>query len=221
MRFGVTLAAVGLTGAMLAGCGERVEWHQKLTVEVETPDGIVTGESVMRINVRNDPEILAHQVTLVRRVAGEAAFVELRPGSYLFALLADEAKRALYAFELNTMAEGHMAGYVALEKMHGARVLPRENYPRLVTFGHVGSPQTVRRVDPDNLATSFGPGYRLKSITLEITDAPVTRGEVETVLGWLDEYYDKKLDGRRYETIEAENRLANSLASGAFDTERN
>ncbi|WP_421849677.1 hypothetical protein [Oricola sp.] len=80
-----------------------------------------------------------------------------------------------------------------LQALRETRVLPRENYPRLVTFGHIGSPQTVRRVDPDNLAATFGPGYRLKSITLEITDAPVTRGEVETVLGWLGEHPETPL----------------------------
>lgn len=62
--------------------------------------------------------------------------------------------------------------------------------------------------------------YRLKSITLEITDEPVTRGRVETVLGWIEQYYNTKFDGNRYETIKAKNRFSNSLASGAFKTEK-
>jgi len=63
--------------------------------------------------------------------------------------------------------------------------------------------------------------YSLKSITLEITDEPVSTGKVESVLGWLDEYYNQRLDGNRFRTVKAENQLANSLSSGAFDTEKN
>ena len=46
-------------------------------------------------------------------------------------------------------------------------------------------PASVARVDPTDLAASFGPGYALSSITLAITDEPVTKGRVEAVLGWL------------------------------------
>ena len=42
-----------------------------------------------------------------------------------------------------------------------------------------------RLVDPANLAASFGTGYALRKVTLEITRAPVTSGVVEGVLGWL------------------------------------
>jgi hypothetical protein len=51
----------------------------------------------------------------------------------------------------------------------------------------------VRRVDPNDLAASFGPGYRLNAITMTITDEPVTEGKVETVLGWLGKYPEPKL----------------------------
>jgi hypothetical protein len=34
----------------------------------------------------------------------------------------------------------------------------------------------VQRVDPANLAASFGPGIRLKRITVEVTDDDVTTG---------------------------------------------
>ncbi|MCA9468988.1 MAG: hypothetical protein KC643_26590, partial [Nitrospira sp.] len=44
-------------------------------------------------------------------------------------------------------------------------------------------PKTVQKVDPENLAATFGPGVELKRITLEITDEPVTEGKVESLLG--------------------------------------
>lgn len=62
--------------------------------------------------------------------------------------------------------------------------------------------------------------HRLKSLTLEITDEPVTKGEVDKVLGWLGEYYSNRFDGKRFGTVKTDFPFANSLASGAFDTEK-
>ena len=69
-----------------------------------------------------------------------------------------------------------------LEALREARAVPRRQYPMLVTFADVADPTTVARLDPDNLAASFGPGVALRGMTLEITDDPVTKGVVEGVL---------------------------------------
>jgi hypothetical protein len=63
--------------------------------------------------------------------------------------------------------------------------VPLDGLPLLVTFADITDPTTVQRVDPENLAASFGPGVRLKAVTLEITEEPVTVGKVVEVLGWL------------------------------------
>jgi hypothetical protein len=60
-----------------------------------------------------------------------------------------------------------------------------ESYPLLVTFTDLADPKTVRRIDPGNLAASFGPGYVLKAITLEITDEKTSGGRIENILRWL------------------------------------
>ena len=59
------------------------------------------------------------------------------------------------------------------------------DYPMLVTFTDIDDPKSVQRVDPANLAASFGPGIRLKRITVEVTDDDVTTG-IEKRLRWLD-----------------------------------
>ena len=43
---------------------------------------------------------------------------------------------------------------------------------------------TMRQVDPDNLSASFGKGYSMKGLTVQITDDPVTRG-IERTLPWV------------------------------------
>lgn len=101
----------------------------------------------------------------------------------------------------------------------GVIVVPAYQYPMLVTFDDITDPASVKLVDPADLAATFGPGVRLKSVTLEVTNEAVTDGVVEEKLDWLARIWPNQLDGRRYETIQAENRLANSLGVGWFSTE--
>jgi hypothetical protein len=42
----------------------------------------------------------------------------------------------------------------------------------------------VELADPDDLASTFGPGFKLKGFTIQITDEPVTTG-IEKRLRWL------------------------------------
>ena len=58
-----------------------------------------------------------------------------------------------------------------------------------MTCGHCerAVTQAVQRVDPANLAASFGPGIRLKRITVEVTDDDVTTG-IEKRLQWLPKH---------------------------------
>ena len=88
-----------------------------------------------------------------------------------------------------------------------------DNYPYFVRFRDVRDPKSVEQVDPDNLAKSFGPGYRLKSLTATFTDAPVTRG-IEKRLGWLHSITGKNLDGSNLYDINAP--LNAQLNSGDF-----
>ncbi|MBN8632473.1 MAG: hypothetical protein J0L76_16665 [Rhodobacterales bacterium] len=63
----------------------------------------------------------------------------------------------------------------------------------LVTFDDIAKPETVQRVDLEDLAAVFGEGVRLKAVTLEITEEAVTEGQVEGVLGWLGPYPEPSL----------------------------
>ena len=62
----------------------------------------------------------------------------------------------------------------------GANVIdiPSYQYPVLVTFGDLNDPTSIKQVDPNDLAASFGPGYALKKVQLEITSEPVTQGRM-------------------------------------------
>jgi hypothetical protein len=112
--------------------------------------------------------------------------VDLGQGRYLFALIsgAEQRGRLLCSVTLAAKAaqqEQDVAVYDQLEAS-ARRAAARLHRPLLVTFADINDPASVQRVDPDDLAASFGPGYALTTITLAITDEPVTKGRVEAVL---------------------------------------
>ena len=86
----VVLVVVALT---LAGCDalgfKNWEWRQKLVIEVETPSGVVSGGSVVAVEAGTSPKWApgAGAGGLGSRMRGEASFVEVAPGRFLFALL--------------------------------------------------------------------------------------------------------------------------------------
>lgn len=112
--------------------------------------------------------------------------VELTSHQYLFALLTYNAFLARDVFKDLIIEAVHAPGErwaVALSRLREARVIDPRHCPALVTFPDINDPVTVTKVDPDNLAATFGPGVSLKRITLELTDEPVTEAKIESVLG--------------------------------------
>jgi hypothetical protein len=187
----------------LIGCKSSISWHQKLTIVVETPAGEARGASVTRIEkVSNKGSLVLPEARGTRSYSfGEAVVVEVMPGKWLFALLEGEGGTgaghwvyAAYDLTAAIAPNGYPSFEAAMEKL-GAQPMnvpvpvPLDGLPLLVTFTDITDPMTVQRVDPENLAASFGPGVRLKAVTLEITEEPVTVGKVVEVLGWWNDPY--------------------------------
>lgn len=227
-RFGFALASVVLALLWaLVGTG-GYSWHQKLTITVETPTGEVSGSSVSAVSWRKH-WIQTDGMGWSYDLTGEAVVVEVAPGRFLFGLLKGagtteymgSVAAASIAGREGRLIDGALFGEVQSKRGWAAGVIavPEGQYPMLVTFDDITDPLSVRLVDPTDLAANFGQGVRLKSVTLEVTDEAVTVGRVEGVLGWLARISPYQLDGKRNETIQAENRLANSLSAGWFSTE--
>lgn len=205
------------------------DYRYRLTVEVETPQGLRSGSSVIEIEQsigRTTMSGFGEQVFV--RIRGEAVAVDLPDGHTLFTLLrsgsdVEWAARVIPLLSPTANDDNPLDDLLLLE---GKKQLPRtwsapgpfnnrSAYPMMVTFGDLADPTSVVEVDADDLAASFGDGVKLKHITVQLTDDPVTTG-IGKRLGWLPNYYDKMLDGRTINTIEAENRLANDLTQGDF-----
>ena len=67
----------------------------------------------------------------------------------------------------------------------------------LVTFGDLSDPTSVEEIDPDDLAATFGEGVRLRRMTVQMTDDPVTSG-IEQRLGWLGNIREMNLSNEDF-----------------------
>lgn len=164
---------------------ETHSWRQKLTLVVETPEGQVSGSSVVEVRVSfyQGGQIMSG-TEVHYDLTGEAAVVEVLPGRYLFALMGDSEELFFRAakdrFEEMTRGEWLRAIPGQTEPV----TLTGDLIPMLVTFDDTTKPETVRQVNAADLAAAFGEGVRLKAVTLEVTDEAVTEGRVEGVLSW-------------------------------------
>jgi len=191
---GLVLLALAVGWYFYLNLSVRESYRQKMTIEVETPQGPVSASSVTAVVQGLAKAVLGHPGGRgYARLTGEAVVLEVAPGRYLFALLDGQAMLAQQVFaaeiglDREPAARPEMAVWLdRLARLRMSRELPQKLYPLLVTFADIADPKTVRRVEPDNLAASFGPGVRLRAITLEITDEKVTEGRVEAVLGWFE-----------------------------------
>lgn len=225
MKKVLVVAAVLFAFAWMVFTSGRYSWHQKLTITVETPAGEVSGSSVSAVSWRKQ-WIRWDGMGWTWDLTGEAVVVEVTPGHYLFALLkgagTTEYMGSVAAASI-AEREGRVLDQALFSEVQAKRnrargviKVPEYQYPMLVTFDDITKPETVREVDPEDLAVVFGEGVRLKAVTLEITEEAVTEGRVEGVLAWLCSYKNpyRRLSGESGSI--GDNRLSNNLGPGSF-----
>ena len=177
-----------LLALVLAGCDSEAlgrnypPYRYRLALAVETPEGERTGASVIEVQWTEAGKAFGIQSGAGYSVRGEATAVDLPGGQTLFVLLRsarnpDWAAWALRDVVQNIKDQG--------ESDRDPHPVPRQvellgeqvdNYPYFVRFRDPADPKSVEQVAPDDLAASFGPGYRLKSLTVQVTDEAVTSG---------------------------------------------
>lgn len=181
-------------------------WRYKLTVEVETPEGVRVGSAVREVGGRYSPELFGQYSLHVGLVRGEAVVVDLGERGVLFALNRTYKRgwsgghTIVYdAFPNAQARDADMISYYSSLKA-GPIELPAESYPVLVRFRDPQDPGSVEdllemhpcpdmhgRHSPlcikyDRFAEAFGEGVKLKSIMIEMKSAPVIMGVVEKYL---------------------------------------
>jgi hypothetical protein len=155
-------------------------YRMKVTIEVDGETR--SGSSVIEVNVRKNPSPLFERRVLLESVQGEAAFVPLREGLGLVALLAsgpygenvDYPTRIVpHVFNLNTFEASTREW---LPSLSGQRELSGKWLPTLVLVSDPNDSATLRVILPDEFDHAFGRGVRFQGVTIEMTRDAVTRG---------------------------------------------
>jgi hypothetical protein len=193
---GRLIAAMGLV--LLSACGSPKSYRVRMTVDVDTPQGVRSGSGVFEILAGRNPKLLPDERAASVALRGEAVPIDLPGGQTLFALLrpANDAREM----------EGSITGALDPEYRGGAEqflasmdrlsapamigrsaALPPESYPLLVRFRDPAVPASVEAPEA---------GIQIRAVRLVITDEPVTRG-IERRLAWVDRLRTY-LSGQRY-----------------------
>ncbi len=212
-------------------------WRYRLTVNIETPEGLKSGSAVREVHVVATPPFALPQVGPSIEIRGEAVVVDLGKRGKLFALIdPNDVRVVMKSFPGHTALTPKAIRYYNSLDNVSAKV-PWEAYPRIVTFKDINDPKTV--IEPyriifgsddqpvleriraqdreDNLDDVFGEGVKLKDITVEMTDDPVTQ-EIKRILPWLPDYYDRKLSGSTSSAIPVKGPIVNRIGAGSFSS---
>lgn len=193
---------VGLPYALFQVAYPTVTHRYRLTLVADDNGKIVTGSSVIEASYWKVPQFMLSHAEYGSSARGEAVVVDFGEKGVLFAFLkgndmhsdADWIVRTAFGIERQSPPDEELR---KLRALRGSAELKFEALPLFVRFRDVNDPKTVERVDPNNLAASFGPGVKLVKATIEIvpsgwwpfnvfgiTGTPLTTG-IEKRLPWL------------------------------------
>ncbi len=190
---------------LISSCDSTEKFRYKMTVEVETPEGVRTGYTVREMRYRDSGGFMFGEGRPQLQLIGEAVAVDFPEGRTLFALLTGQDGDQDYA------GRGVSTIFRVLDRSIGPKGGPHELWPKvpviqepitdplpmLVSFRDLNNPKSVERVDPEALDKVFGRGVFLKRITIQATDQEVEM-RIDKRLGWLKRFYNRQLDGHRY-----------------------
>jgi hypothetical protein len=194
------LGPVALLAALVIGDQIRINrpGHKyRLTVEVETPEGVKSASAIL--SVHPDRGYSRHGHTSTR---GDAVLVDLGGGKNLIALLA-HLDKSLDFDDINYVAlraykaAGRNPSFNDMSRMTGTVPVTGALIPVLVSFTDLSDPASARNAPPDDLEAALGKGFRLHGVSAEVVPngvwpldfggplgEPVTRG-IEAKLPWL------------------------------------
>lgn len=164
----------------------------RLTVTAEVDGKEKSASSVIEARWQAQPASLTGGRPFERKVFGEAVFLDLGREKPLIVTLWEDTARerirgskstvelALHAFGLKS----DRTGLAAISSMRGPVSAAIDALPLMVTFDDISTPQSIRAVTPNDFSAIFGPNVQLRSATIEMTDAPITRS-IRDKLPWL------------------------------------
>ena len=195
------LAVAPLAGLLLTSCGmtrRGFDYRYRLTLSIDANGASHTGSSVVHVHEWNEQTIDAGWM-MQSIVNGEATAVALGDGRVVAAVLGSGTGSPLsewtptnlllqaYGIQRPAFADQDSsdAAIDALADARGPRELNAKQLPELIAFLRADDPNSAVILDPGDLSATLGPGVRLRSAQIEVTDSPVTTS-IERLLPWFD-----------------------------------
>lgn len=162
-------------------------WNTRITVEIETPDGVVSGTTVLRHQVvyRDNPVMGVNQLSYNK--FGEAAVIPIGDHGAVFV-----TTRLSIFWIQNVLRENFPDQFPGtsqkkwlhiLTGLSGAFDISTDNPPDLAYLPDKRELFGFTEITAENIVDVLGEGYAFHKITLEFTNDPVTYGHVEAFLG--------------------------------------
>lgn len=162
-------------------------WRYRITVDIETPEGIKTGMAVREVRAQqNIAQWLNPDVkSITNKVIGEAVVINLEKRGVVFALIKWDSYEEFYkAFpnKYETWTE-RIQYYDALES--GTKSQLHHKRPQLIYFSNINDPTTLKSLSYGTLSSEIGENVKIKNVSVEITEDQISND----VGKWLEILY--------------------------------
>ena len=173
----------------------------ELSIEVETPDGLKTGSSIIEANYGWEPTLFGLISGVKNSVTGEAVFVDLGDRKNLVVTFRARTREGsalklpskIFGFPPHHKTKTKTGIRAAMKA--GTREVPIAELPFTVTFPDVRDPMSVKELDPSNIGEYFGDGFSIKRAEIRMT-RDSARKQIVSKLPWLEAIGSKPLNGR-------------------------
>jgi hypothetical protein len=186
----IAVAIAGLVAAYSV-IYPTTSYRFRITLNVDTPQGLKSGSSVMEVQDRRYPAwTTLGSGTGQSSLTGEAVFVDLGPGAsgnprnviallalgpqgenVDFYLLPSLAFGRLWKQKVDSANYRGSGGELPKLPVGTNAELSGDLIPTLVTFVDLNDPNTARTVRPDGFSQAFGPSFALHDAKIEMVSA--------------------------------------------------
>lgn len=209
------LIAAGVVAYRLRYPSQTIRY--RITVEVNTPEGVRSGSGVWEARVWRQPAIMGAP-EVYWGGSGDAVVVDLPNGKALFALVGVTGQNVVRIPEraanfAPVQSDGQY--WKLLRNSNQRYVLPDpEKSLQFATFADINRPETVSLVRPGDWSKEKLAGAELTRVVIEFVDEDVTR-YIEERLPWFQRYMEQslQLDGSQRAETKSD---ASWLSAGNF-----
>ncbi|QHL91631.1 hypothetical protein GVO57_13525 [Sphingomonas changnyeongensis] len=178
--------------ALMASCSDLGSVNFRYTVEVNTPDGLRSGSSVMNIHGYNIP--MPENIGGGQKIdlTGDVPFVDLPNGITLFALVSRRSggRGPLYTLiwsQRRPHSQGDPKTAISdLKDRPVCKIVEKEYQPDLIYFSNINNIKSARRMRSDELKTKFGEKYSLRRAYVCTTSAQPQR-TLDNKIPWIND----------------------------------